>query len=271
MVIYLYHNGELSGIWLAFEGGTGQAFTVFSEVDMIKGIYASGVGMMARQTRQEVISNNLANINTTGFKKDMISFRNVMSADLLLNENPDVQAIEFSKTDFSQAELKKTDNPFDFAINGKGFFKVSDGQNEFYTRAGNFKLNEEYELITAQGMKVVGEGGPIVLEDGEFTALKNGDVAVDDLVVGKLALIDFENPNQLLKIGSNLYQKTEESGPGRGIESQIHQGFLEGSNVSAVDEMINMIVVAREFEQNQKAIQSQDETLSKLLNETTRV
>lgn len=237
---------------------------------MIKGLYTSAVGMMVRQTKQDIIANNLANANTVGYKQDAIHFRNTLDASTLLNDDPNVAPVEEVRTNFAPAELEKTGSPFDLAIEGDGFFVLSDGTQTYYTRDGHFTLTDAGELVAANGWAVMGEGGPVVLPKPKMQIGEDGTISSDGIPVGKLAIVRFENPQELVKVGHNAFRTIDGDDPSVPAEATVRQGFLEMSNVRPIEAMVEMIFVMRDFTQAQKSIQAQDETLRRVVNELGR-
>ncbi|MDQ7052442.1 MAG: flagellar hook-basal body protein [candidate division KSB1 bacterium] len=174
---------------------------------MLRGIYTAAVGMMARQRQQDIISNNLANVNTAGFKFDRLYFRNTMDAASLINGDPQNAPVEEFRTDFSQGRLYKTGSLLDFAIEGDGFFVVEGPNGPLYTRNGHFIINDSRELLTANGLPVMGENGPIVLPDGDFSVNHRGEILnQDNEVINRFVVAQFGDPKAaLMKVGNNLY------------------------------------------------------------------
>lgn len=177
-------------------------------------------------------------------------------------------------SDFTDGTYISTENDLDFAIKGDGFFKVADGDgNEFYTRDGSFTLNQEGVLVTKDGYTVIGADGPITIPEGSLFELSgNGTIFMDGQQVGQLEIVSVENKHQLRKYGDNLFSMEDgfeaEEIP---FEGEVVSGYLEGSNVSAVKEMVRLITAQRNYETNQKVITSQDELLSKVVSELGRV
>lgn len=257
---------------------------------MMRSLWTSATGMIAQQLNIDVISNNLANVNTTGFKKSRAEFEDLLYQD---------QKIAGTETEggrriptgiqvgmgvrpttvhkfFSQGDYQNTENPLDMAIEGDGFFLVDVNGEEAYTRAGAFKLDNEGTVVTANGYVLQPEFtvpaetvNVVVTQDGKITALdKNGD----ELAAANIPLYTFVNPAGLKATGRNLFVPTEASGdavegtPGENNVGTISQGFLEMSNVEIVDEMVNMIVGQRAYEINSKSIQTSDSMLQTATN-----
>ena len=242
---------------------------------MIRGLYISAAGLFPRDTEQEIAANNLANLNTTGYKKDAVHFKRLLderlSLDSLHGGESDVANSEETLINFSQGELLPTNVKTDFAIDGDGFFTIQTPQGERYTRDGNFKLNEENQLVTSTGQLVLGESGPIQLLPGDFQVKANGDIYQNGSLVDRFQIVTFPKPLPLKKAGENLFELTVSTiRPEESEKFVLQQGFLEGSNVNAVSEMVRMIDISKAFEAGQKAIRAQDATLDKVINQTAR-
>ncbi len=242
---------------------------------MIRGLYISAAGLFPRDMEQDVVANNLANVNTTGYKKDAVHFKRLLderlSLDSLHGGESEVASSEETLVNFSQGELQPTNVKTDFAIDGDGFFVVQTPEGERFTRDGNFKLNEENQLITCTGNLVLGEAGPIQLLPGNFEVKANGEIYQKGALIDRFQIVTFPKPLPLKKAGENLFELTMP-----GIQPQeserfiLQQGFLEGSNVNAISEMVRMIDISKNFEAGQKAIRAQDATLDKVINQTAR-
>lgn len=270
---------------------------------MVRGWYTAASGMNAQQQRLDAISNNLANVDTTSYKRDVTVSKNF--PELLLRrmdddgvyKNPfgsaDVAPIigkiglgvELNElfTNFEQGSFKPTSADSDFALEGKGFFAVETPSGERYTRNGNFTVGVEGYLETKEGFPVLGENGRLMLQDTKFTVNKNGEVWVrpisntdaDSVLLDRIKLVTFENDRFITKQGSSLYKDTPVSGPAVAAEGPdrpiVTQGFVEASNVNVVNEMVQMIEVNRAYEANQKTIQSEDTMMAKLWSEVVRI
>lgn len=253
---------------------------------MMRGLWTAATGMTGQQTNLDVIANNLANVNTTGFKKSRAEFQDLLYQTHRYpgTENAEGQQIPVGiqvgmgtrpiaiQKMFSQGDYVQTGNPLDLAIEGEGFFRIIRNDEEFYTRNGSFKLDSEGTIVDAEGNPldpefVVPEEAVEVAVDsgGNITAL---DEAGNELATGRITLVRFVNPGGLYAMGKNLYRATGASGeavegnPGEEGFGSIAQGFLENSNVDVVTEMVSMIVAQRAYEINSKAIQTSDEMLS---------
>ena len=242
---------------------------------MIRGLYISAAGLFPRDMEQEVAANNLANVNTTGFKKDAVHFKRLLderlSLDSLHGGESEISSSEETLINFSQGELQPTNVKTDFAIDGDGFFVVQTPKGERYTRDGNFKLNQDNQLVTSTGNLVLGESGPIQLMPGDFEVKSNGDIYQNGTLVDRFQIVTFPKPLPLKKSGENLFELTIPNiRPEESEKFILQQGFLEGSNVNAISEMVRMIDISKSFEAGQKAIRAQDATLDKVINQTAR-
>lgn len=233
----------------------------------------------------DVISNNLANVDTTGFKKDVVvshSFPEKLAKRINdrkngFSNNNNIGRMSLGvyvgevHTNYMQGSLNQTHNPFNIAIQGKGFFAIqtADG-SEKYTRDGSFILAPDGRLMTKEGNLVLGENGVISLEQGDMRIDNDGNIFLDDEWVDKLRVVDFENPETLKKVGDNLLERTGNT-QGKTFEGSLIQGFLETSNVNIVKEMVDMITASRTYEANQKAILAHDETLGRAVNEVGKL
>jgi flagellar basal-body rod protein FlgF len=248
---------------------------------MIRGIYTGASGMLAEAQRTDAISNNLANVNTVGFKKDVTIMKDF--ANLLIsrvNDGADAQAIgnmgvgvmvDEVATDQSTGIVRTTGNDFDLAMEGKGFFVVQAPQGKRYTRNGSFAKSARGELVTSDGYQVLGDnGGPIIIGDGKLTVGTDGRVSVDNKVVGKLQLADFANEATLKKEGASLFIAPDDR-QAQPATGGVRQGALEMANVNVVSEMVNLITNLRAYEVNSKVIQSHDELLNKAANDVGKV
>ena len=254
---------------------------------MIRGLYTAATGMNAQQHQIDVTSNNIANVNTIGFKKDRAEFQDLMyeslnytagrtSATTLNPTGIDVGLgvrVSGIQKDFIQGDLKPTGNPLDVAIEGKGFFRLTLPNGEIaYTRNGAFKLNEEGSLVNGSGYKVEPEivipstfKNVSIAKDGIVTALDPATGNTEEL--GQIELTDFINPAGLNPLGDSLFQVTTASGdPIDGIATEdalggLRQSMVESSNVALVNEMVDLITAQRAYEANSKSITTTDDML----------
>ncbi len=253
---------------------------------MFRGLYTSYTGMKVMQEKVDVISNNIANVDTTAYKRDRViekSFKDVLTSKIRDGKvNKKIGKMNLGVyvdkiyTDFSQGPIKQTDDPFDIAIEGKGFFKIASIDEEGnksvkYTRDGSFTLNSDGELVTKDGFYVLAGDEKMNLNDSDYARInQDGTVYQNGIMAGKLDIVSFEDNNTLKKIGTSMYEAGEISKE-IPFEGKLQQGFLEGSGVNSVDEVINLITATRVYESNQKIIQTYDETMSKVVNEVGAV
>ena len=239
---------------------------------MIKGIYTSAQAMRQGILRQEITANNLANATTTGFKRDRLFAQELTSAQGQ-SVTSDPLSKDVSKwTEFTPGAFVPTSDPLDFALQSKGFFVVSDGQNQYYTRNGHFTQNSEGQLVDVQGRTVQGEGGNITLPHGLVTTSSSGEISVDGTVVDRLRVVQFENPQTLQKASGSAFVKSAQTTAEAPVDSPVvRQGFLENSNVDTVKEMVEMISTSRNYEINAKLLTSQDDTLRQTVNDIGKV
>jgi flagellar basal-body rod protein FlgG len=240
-------------------------------------LYQAASALNANARWQEVISENMASASIPGFKKQELSFEAVRAGMLSPNKSAALsQAVALPATrthlNFSAGEVRRTDNNTDFAIEGKGFFEVQlPNGNSAYTRDGEFKINAQGQLVTKQGYVVMGEAGPVQIDrstSAAITVASDGTISQGGEVRGKLQVVAFNDPNLLMSAGGGFFlakdpalQESEQHG------SIIRQGFLEGSNASAVGEMANLITVMRGYEANQRVVQMQDERMGRVISE----
>ncbi|MBK6916432.1 MAG: flagellar basal-body rod protein FlgG [Deltaproteobacteria bacterium] len=259
---------------------------------MIRALHTAATGMDAQQQRIDVISNNLANVNTTGFKKQRADFQDLLYQQVRAPGTTAAQGtfvpsglqvgtgVRTAAThrSFSTGDLQQTGNQLDLAIEGNGFFQVTlPGGEVAFTRAGNFELDQQGQLVTTDGYPVdpaiaIPQGATAVTigADGTVSATIAGETAASE--VGQIQLVNFVNPGGLQAIGRNFYKATTASGdpqsgpPGQQGLGSLAQGFLEMSNVKVVEEMINLISSQRAYEINSKVIQASDEMLQTTAN-----
>lgn len=252
----------------------------------MKALYTAATGMSAQQTQLDNIANNLANVNTTGYKRSSVAFQDlyyqeVTGGGVQGDAQGVVQVGSGTKVvgnyrNHSMGDLVNTGVNTDVAIKGKGFFKVVDetGQ-EFYTRDGSFQRNAEGELITSGGLLVQGVGA--ISPDAQQIEMAPSGEVIEYLAdgtqqsLGLLEIMDFVNPAGLNAIGGNLYQETQASGAAQSVQlgmggTQLGQYMREASNVDVAVELIDMIQAQRSFELTSKVIQASDEALQTTAN-----
>lgn len=252
---------------------------------MIRALWTAATGMNAQQTQTDVVANNLANSNTTGFKKSRANFQDLMYQTMLvagattpgggqiptgIQVGMGVRPAGIQKI-FTQGDYVQTGNHLDMAIQGEGFFRVLHGDEDLYTRAGNFTLDSEGYITTSSGdrlqpeITIPPEATLITLQDNGTLTVHSDDDQI--LATEQINVSTFINPAGLFAVGENLFRPTEGSGaateetPGENGSGTVTNNFLEMSNVSVVDEMVSMIVGQRAYEANSKSIQTADTML----------
>ena len=246
---------------------------------MIKGLYLSAYGMIPRINQQDAISNNLANTTTTGYKKNSLFLRKLITAGNALDHAQGRDRTEIAEelhTDFSQGTFDKTENDFDLALNGPGFFRLRDNQgNMFYTRNGRFYLNNAGLVVSNDGKYLLNEKyETIEIRGGEVVIQGNGDIEIDGRRTDTIGLADFaqNDYNTLEGIGTELFRNPGGINEIMTSDATVFlQGHLEESNVDPMKEMVDMIEVFRMFELGQKSIQIQDQTLQRVVTEVGTV
>jgi flagellar basal-body rod protein FlgF len=237
---------------------------------MNSGMYAALSGNLSAMRRLEVIANNLANASTPGFKADNLEFESVLANAKNPTQEPVFSNSRFS-TDFTAGTVQKTDNALDVALNGDGFFVVNTPQGAAYTRQGNFHRGPGGTLVTSDGYEVQGANGPITIAGGKVAIGGNGTVTVNGIAAGSIARVDFPKPYTLTKIGSALFMPANPQAAPAPVNTELQQGFLEGSNVQVITEMARMIETSRYFETCARAVKSYDELASKAANDLGKV
>lgn len=254
---------------------------------MLRGMYSSISSMITLQSRQSVITNNLANINTNGYKEESLIAKSfdemyLSNRDNHINGTPHIQElgslsfgvrIDDTITNHSQGVFRHTENNTDFALDGKGFFQVQDpnGQN-YYTRDGSFKVNSQGDLVTNAGYNVMGinqntgnlEPINVGTRNEKILVSANNNISINGVNTYSFSIVDFNDYNQLDKVGNNVYQGEN---PVQTNNFYIKQGYVEGSNVNPINVTAQLMETVKEFEANQKVIQTMDSTLAKIASE----
>lgn len=245
---------------------------------MLSGLF----GALTTEHRMNFIANNLANVNTNGYKRDTVAFKDTMASyahdeirEPLMNLRSDPlfpepknmarPRIAVSKIDFSQGSMKFTGNPLDLAITGENaFLRVGTPDGERLTRNGHFVMSSEGTVMTPQGFPLLGVGGAVVIPPGTRNIQISGDgqISADGAVINQVALVNVNDPQNLEKFGQNLFKPRENTqvieGDAYLTGGRVEQGFTEAANVEVVSEMVNMIEVQRQFEAYQKVMQTAD-------------
>ncbi|MCR4617900.1 MAG: flagellar hook-basal body protein [Lachnospiraceae bacterium] len=258
---------------------------------MVKGLYTAYTGMLNEQHRMDTLSNNMANVTTVGFKKEGTtsqSFDDVLAVkikdstvgyNLVTREgnmHPGVKIGE-NYIDWSEGSFKVTGNTYDIAIGGEGFFAIeftnkAGETSTMYTRNGEFKLNTDGYLVNCDGDYVLSSTAKRIQIDTskESSIDKNGNIFQDGALVATIGLTDFEDYDYLARYGENYFTPVE-GAKTTAASGKMYSGYLETANVSVVQEMVNLISISRQYESNQKIIQTMDNTLDIAANQIGRV
>ena len=255
----------------------------------MRALWTAASGMKAQQLNIDTISNNLSNVNTTGFKKQKLEFKDLLyesikKSNLVEGQGQPVNleighgVMPFATSRvFMSGNLDRTENPTDLALDGRGFFAIQ-GDNDdeiLYTRDGNLKFSVDGDtrtLVTSDGHKVLSTDDDVIEianDEKDFSVSQEGRITVknaagETVEKGQIKIVDFLNPEGLEAIGGNFFKQTNASGeaiPDEERNTKIQQGFLESSNVQIVDEMVRMIMAQRAYEINSKAIQTSDDMM----------
>ncbi|MEX0867400.1 MAG: flagellar basal-body rod protein FlgG [Pirellulales bacterium] len=261
----------------------------------VQTLYTAATGMESLQTKLDVIANNLANVNTTGYKQSRANFEDLFYRQEKLPGADDGNGsltptgiaiglgtrVSSTQTNFRQGAFQQSSNPLDIAIEGRGFFQVTDTDgNTVYTRAGNFSLNNNGDIVMGSAnsgrllepsINIPETATGIVISNNGMVEYRNeGDTSLSQ--AGQIQLATFANPEGLLKLGDSLYQETDASGgaqinnPGEGGAGLVRQNALEASNVEPVQELIDLITTQRAFELNGQTVQAGDQILQLIAN-----
>ncbi|MBU6318764.1 MAG: flagellar basal-body rod protein FlgF [Alphaproteobacteria bacterium] len=236
------------------------------------------VGLSAQQIlrqRMDVTANNLANMTTAGFKAESVITRPLSEAPATASDTPNDIAFADAWTlqrDFSAGEMERTGNPLDLAIEGEGFFSVQTPAGPAYTRDGRFSLDAAGQLVTRAGQPVLSGGGPLILDPtaGNVAVARDGSVSQNGLLVGALDIVAFDTPAALEKLGDNLWRATDEA-PRPPQALRVASGFIEGSNVNAIEQITQMIEISRTYQSVSKMISQADELRATSIEKLARV
>lgn len=282
---------------------------------MIRGLYTGASGMVVQMHQMDAIANNLANVDLTGYKRDLSAQKSF--PELLLRRTSDDgvykfpfgsidtapvvgklgTGVEFNElyTVFEQGSVRQTENQFDVALEGEGFFAIQTPDGERYTRNGTFTIDPHGILVTKDGFPVLGENGIINLKKNNFKIDQAGNIFhnaiyADDPerlvtmegndweqteLLDKLRVVDFDRTRYLKKVGNSFWQANEDSGEALAVETgsdiKVIQGFIETSNVNSVTEMVRMIEVNRAYEASQKSIQTHDSLAGRFIEDVMKI
>jgi flagellar basal-body rod protein FlgF len=224
------------------------------------GYYAACAGLRARTQALEMVANNVANLNTTGYRAHESTFRSLLAGGAATSTNPlnravnDFGILGGSRIDLKSGNLGETGNPLDLAVEGGGFFAVQSRGQTLYTRNGNFRISASGQLITAEGDSVLGTQGLISLPSGPIAVGADGTISVDGAIAGKLQLASFAPETNLRAVGLSYYAAPDGAKPTPATNSSVRQGMLESSNVNAVSATVGLISVQRQAQMLERAM-----------------
>jgi len=255
---------------------------------MIRGLYTAISGLITQEAKMDVITNNMSNVNTVGFKGDELKIKKF--EDVLLQSYDRINGkqtqkttigsislgsrIDETTTSFEQGAMQDTGKKTDFALDGSGFFTVlkdnGTSTQKYYTRDGHFNVNSKGNLVTYTGDSVLdSSGNTINVGSNKFSSDENGNITIVNSGNSvKLGVVDFNTTKNLIKVGDNLYTTSEVS---KASNAVVRQNSLEKSNVNVIGQMVEMMNTMRTFETNQKIVQALDQTLGKAVNEVGTV
>lgn len=255
---------------------------------MNRGFYTAIAGLNTQLARMEIISNNLANAETAGFKRETAVISSFQEMTLVnLNSKGNYTGPPFSReigtinqgslvrevvTDFGPGILIKTDKTGDLAIAGEGFFCLEDeGGNRYYTRSGRFHVDVQGYIVHTSGMRLLGEGGPLKVSGGEFTVSGGGKIFSGNSEIGRILICRFDDPSVLQKSGNNLYSAPVGEKAIAVERPEVRQGYIEASNTDPVKEMVTAVEVLRAYQAGQKLAQAHDRLLDLAIGEVGKL
>lgn len=244
---------------------------------MNSGMYSALSGNIAAMKRMEIISNNLANVNTPGFKKDKMLFESMLAGAVNPPAVPQgstadpILQKENVFIDYAQGPVAQTGNAFDLSIDGDGFFVVNTPDGQAYTRQGNFRLSADGTLVTVDGFPVMGQSGTIRIQGSKVEIDAKGAVTVDGNPAGTVNVVDFPKPYNLSKAAGALFTPVDPQVTPQTAKVEVRQGYLEGSNVETISEMVQMIETSRYYEACAKVIKGFDDIAAKATTEIGRL
>jgi len=245
---------------------------------MLHGMVDSVKACLKEELRMDVISNNLANSSVCGYKKYRISFQDALNAEsggsepAPVDSSPGGNGLVRTEIDFTQGDFRSTGNELDLAIHGEGFFKVQTAEGVRYTRKGNFTLDTQGFLVTQNGDRVLGQGGPIQIPGKQIEINGMGGITADGEEAGTLDLIAFDDTVKLVADGKAMFANPSgEPEVDLPFISRVKQGAIELPNVEIAEEMVSMIHCMRAFESYQKVIRILDEVNQRAINDVSRI
>lgn len=246
-------------------------------------------GALSNETRMSTIANNLANVNTTAYKKDTMAFHdvftrfahdNVVTTKSFLRDKdmfpePNIMAkprLSEQTVDFTQGSLQKTGNQLDFGLSGDALFQVQTGEETLYTRSGNFLVDSNGTLVTQDGHPVMVDGGALNVPPGAALSVDpGGTISINGEPAGAFNLVAFEDPGKLERVGSNMYRAPEGLAQTALENVSVEQGYLEKGNVEVITEMLAMIETQRSFQMYSKLIQGADQMDRTMITRLSRI
>ncbi len=244
---------------------------------MLRSLYIASTGMLAQRKKMDIVTNNIINVDTTGYKKDTLitrSFQDLMIERLggsyIGPQNTGIH-VDDVVTSFDQGDLEQTGRLSDMALEGEGFFVLNTADGPRYTRDGAFAVSPDGYLVNADGNYVQGNNGRIYVGNGEFTINEQGNVIVNNVAVDKLRVVTFGDLTGLEKVGSNMFAAGTAGAPQTATECKVKQGYLEGSNVDMSEEMVTMVEINRAYQVNQRVLTMLDQSLGKTVNEVGKL
>jgi flagellar basal-body rod protein FlgG len=236
---------------------------------------------MVQIRRLEVASQNLANLNTSGYKGERLAFSEILAGSSTTGQQKErmggMVAVDVHRIDFSQGKLQPTGNPLDLAVSGEGFFAIDTPRGVRYTRQGTFTLSSNGTVITPLGDPLLGAAGPIRVEGEEIKVTPEGAVLLDGAEVDRIRVVRFANPLRLTREGQSLFRAPESeaeaaSAPSTELRTgfQVLQGSLEESNVNPIEAMVTLISIQRNFEAYERAMRTMDSATQKMITDGAR-
>jgi flagellar basal-body rod protein FlgF len=231
---------------------------------MFDAITATQLAMEFDQLKLQSISQNVSNMNTSGFKKQSVE-HSEFDEQLQPQMTSVIQQVQHTQIK-TQGTLTQTHNLNDLALTGDSYFQVQNDMGIFYTRRGDFQINNQGELCTATGETLLGKGGTIKVDESSFSVDAQGSLYIDHRKIDQLNIVQFNNPQSLNYVGNGLYQTDESPAPADGT-TRVLQGFVEQSNVKSIDEMLDMVKISRHFEASQRVMRTADNLVATAINQ----
>lgn len=262
------------------------------DIVLVRGLYTAAAGALVAQSQTDAIANNLANVDTNGFKRTLLQVESAPSIGVYRmqmdpGQSPDKRTpgvpvaayvgalgtgalVYDTPAIFSQGPLKPTGNPLDVALEGPGFFAVQTPQGIRYTRDGQFARDSQGYLVTLDGDRVLGRNGAVIVPPGEVQIAADGTIERNGRVIDRLRVTQFANLTALRPEGGNRFVDTGTARPAQALNVTVNQGYLEGSNANVVRSMVDLITAQRWFEANEKVISTQDRATGMAISQVGR-